>query len=597
MRTPFLKRSDVHLEKNLKELEKLSPRLAKRLRDAESAGNVSVVASKAGPPSIKVGDSLLHSVYDPLREAREWVEHHRAEIESSSSIAVLGVGLGYHIEELLRVTDKLVIAFDPRIDVLLAASRVRDLSALFSRVSVACCLDDLESPSGGMFGVLRHEPSVRLDPAAHEEAVFRLETLQAVARGLNIAVVGPFYGGSLPIAGYCVSALRNLGHNVEFIDNSVFGETFLSIDKTTDKMKEFVSFVSEAAMARIVPFRPDIVLALAQALLLPASLNILRERGIATAFWFVEDFRHMEYWRDYAGKYDYFFAIQKGGFLDMLREAGASHPAFLPLAASPDVHRTLELDAEDLAEFGSEVSFVGAGYHNRRRLFRGLVDLDFRIWGNGWDGCPELLPFLQRDGVRVDTEDIVKVFNASRININLHSSTYHEGVNPDGDFVNPRTFEIAACGAFQLVDPRSGLSDFFQIGEEIACFDSLADLRAKIAWYLENPEERKAIARRGMLRVQSEHTYERRMEEMIGFMVRSGLRPPWREERKREDPERLIAEAGADTELGKYLARFAGERGLKLVDIIRDIKKGSGDLSRVERIFLAMEAFREWVRK
>ena len=596
----------MYFEQNLKKLETLSPRLANRLRGgAESVESVSVVTSKAGLPSIKVGEALLHSLYDPAREAREWVEHHRADIETSSSIAVLGVGLGYHVEELLRITDKPVIAFDPRIDVLRAAAAARDMSALLSRVPIACCLDDLEAPSaGGMLVILRHEPSVRLDPAAHEEAASRLETLHAVARGLNIAVVGPFYGGSLPIAGYCASALESLGHNVEFIDNGVFGEIFQSIERITDKKphqsilrSKFSEFASEAAMARIVPFRPDIVLVLAQAPLLSSALNILREQGITTAFWFVEDFRHMEYWRNIAGKYDYFFVIQEGGFLEMLREAGAPRPAFLPMAASLDIHRKLTLDAEDLAEFGSDVSFVGAGYYNRRQLFKGLIDLDFRIWGNEWDGCPELEMFLQRRGARVDTEDIVKVFNASRININLHSSSYHEGVNPDGDFVNPRAFEIAACGAFQLVDPRNGLSDFFQIGEEIACFDSLSDLRAKIVRYMEDPEERKAIAERGMRRVQRDHTYERRMEEMIGFMVRSGFRPPWREERRQENPEKLIAEAGADTELGKYLSRFAGARNLKLEDIIRDIRKGGGDLSRVEKIFMALEAFQKWAQK
>ena len=595
----------VCFEQNLKKLEALSPRLAGRLRGAKNEGSVSVVMSKAGLPSIKVGDALLHSVYDPAREARDWVEHHRAEIEASSSIAVLGFGLGYHVEELLRVTDKPVAVFDPRIDVLLAAVQARDLSALLSRVSVACCPDDLETPpTGGVLGILRHEPSVRLDTAAHEEAASRLETLQVVSRGLNIAVVGPFYGGSLPVAGYCASALRNLGHNVEYIDNSVFGDNLLSIDRITDDKRhqdilknKFIDFASEAAVARIVQFRPDIVLALAQAPLLPLSLNTLKEQGIATAFWFVEDFRHLEYWQGLAGKYDYFFAIQESGFLGMLREAGAPRPAFLPVAASPEVHRKLMLDAEDLAEFGCDVSFVGEGYYNRRQLFKGLVDLDFRIWGNRWEGSPELGPFLQREGARLSTEDSVKVFNASRININLHSSTYHEGVNPGGDFVNPRTFEIAACGAFQLVDPRAGLSDFFRIGEEIICFDSLADLRSKIARYMKDPEERKAIAERGMLRVQMEHTYERRMEEMIGFIVRSGFRPPWREKRRRDDPWTVIAEAGADTELGKYLARFAGARSLKLSDIIQDIQKRDGDLSRVERIFLAMETFQKWVKK
>jgi spore maturation protein CgeB len=161
-------------------------------------------------------------------------------------------------------------------------------------------------------------------------------------------------------------------------------------------------------------------------------------------------------------------------------------------------------------------------------------------------------------------------------------------VNPDGDFVNPRTFEIAACGGFQLVDRRSGLADFFRIGEEVACFEDLEELRGKIAHYLAHPEEREAVAERGRLRALRDHTYERRMETMIGFMIRSGFRPPWKAMREREDPERLVARAGPGTDLGEFLSRFEGSRSLKLEDVVRKIRSGGGEISRVERIFLAM---------
>jgi spore maturation protein CgeB len=587
-------------DRNMEILAAADARLAERVRRAGAAPGLSVFPSKAGPPTLKAGDAALHSVYDPVREARDWVEHHRGRIEGASSIAVLGFGLGYHVEELLRAAGAPVTVFEPRIDILRAALSCRELSAVIAGARIVSDCDDLPAPApGGAFAVLRHLPSVRLDPAAHEKAACRLEALHAAARGLRIAVVGPFYGGSLPVAGYCASALRNLGHEVEFVDNGAFGATYLSIDRITESAPhrdilraKFGEFATEAAMARIVPFRPDIVLALAQAPLLPHAVAALREKGIATAFWFVEDFRHMGYWRDIASRYDYFFAIQEGEFLERLGEAGARNAAFLPMAASPEVHRRVELLPGEREEFGGDVSFVGAGYYNRRRMFEGLIDFDFRIWGNEWDSCPALQRFVRRGGARVDTEDIVKIFNASRININLHSSSYHEGVNPDGDFVNPRTFEIAACGGFQLVDRRKGLDRFFRIGEEVECFGSLAELRGKIARYLADPEERAAIAERGRRRVLRDHTYERRMEEMIAFMIRTGFRPPWKELREREDPGRLAGEAGAVTELGEYLARFSGARRLTLEDVVREIRAGKGDLSRVERIFLAMEAIR-----
>lgn len=583
----------MYFDRNMVSLGVVDGHLADLVLEARRGDGLEIVPSKSGAPSLKAGGIALHSLYDPVREARDWVEHHREDIGNASGFVVLGFGLGYHVAELLRRTDKAVTVFEPRIDVLRAALEASDLSDVLARARIVTRCDELAP--GKMFRVLRHLPSIRLSPAPFAKVASRLDVLRVVKKGLRIAVVGPIYGGSLPIAGYCAAALRNLGHEVAFIDNSAYAESYLSINGVTKSKPhrdilrlKFEEFVSEAAMARIVPFRPDLVLALAQAPLGERAIADLREQGIATAFWFVEDFRHMGYWRVAASQYDYFFTIQKGEFLDRLREVGARNAAFLPMAASAEIHRKMELSPEELRDFGSDVSFVGAGYYNRRKLFEGLVDLDFRIWGNEWKSCPALRGVLQRDGARVTTEDIVKIFNAARININLHSSAYHEGVNPHGDFVNPRTFEIPGCGGFQLVDSRSHLGDFFEIGREVICFDSLGDLRDKIAHYLAHPEEREAVAERGRQRVLRDHTYERRMEAMIDFVVRNGFEPPWKAMREREDPDRLIGEAGPETELGRYLARFANARSLKLNDVVREIRSERGDLSRVERIFLAL---------
>ncbi len=105
--------------------------------------------------------------------------------------------------------------YEPRVEILRAALESRDLSSVVAGARIASSRDDLPKPEGGgPLAILRHTPSIRLDPSAFESAARRLETLHAVARGLRIAVVGPFYGGSLPVAGYCASALRNLGHEV-----------------------------------------------------------------------------------------------------------------------------------------------------------------------------------------------------------------------------------------------------------------------------------------------------------------------------------------------------------------------------------------------
>src|SRR5262249_3334241 len=163
---------------------------------------------------------------------------------------------------------------------------------------------------------------------------------------------------------------------------------------------------------------------------------------------------------------------------------------YLPCAAEPQVHRPLTLGAAERAEWGGPVGFVGAGYHNRRLAFRTLVDLGLRIWGSEWENAGVLGGAVQRAGARIGVDDAVRVFNATDVNLNLHSSTYVDGVDPRGDFVNPRTFEIAAAGAFQLVDQRALLPPLLAPGAEVAGFADAGELRERVRSWLPRPPAR-----------------------------------------------------------------------------------------------------------
>ncbi len=589
-------RKGEFFRENIDILERRDRELAEMILRAPRSSGVNVFASRSGMPSIRADGVTLHSLYDPCSEAAAWVEHHRSELDGAPPVCILGFGLGYHVAQLCRTTAAEVTVFEPRLDILRAAFEHLDLTTVLRRSRIVVGEEVPEVAKG--FVVLEHKPSVNLEPVYFRHVLSRLKTLQAVGRGLKIMVVGPIYGGSLPVAKYCAAALRNLGHDVDFADNSLYEEAFLAIDSiTTDATNRtelkgmFVDFASEAVIARCGEFKPDLLFALAQAPLTERSLVKLRSAGIPTAFWFVEDFRVMNYWQRVAPVYDYFFTIQRGPFLDMLESAGARNAAYLPLAASVDTHRAIQLGRDEMDLYGSDVSFVGAGYSNRRSFFEGLIDFDFKIWGNEWDLASPLGRCIQRSGARIDTEETVKIFNATKINVNLHSSSYHSGVNPYGDFVNPRTFEIAACEGFQLVDRRSEMSELFTIGEEIVCFEDIGDLRRKIRYYLDNPEERRRIARKGCDRVRRDHTYELRMKSMLDFLFRRGYElPPCSHARR--DVSLLVKEAGRESALGSYLARFSSKGKVGLDDIVEDIRSGEGALSDVERIFLLMDSLR-----
>jgi spore maturation protein CgeB len=588
---------NLTFRKNISALRIHDPELASMIMSEVETSSIEVTEAGSGALTIRVNGRLLHSAYDPEAEAAAWAEHSLKEVRKAERVYILGFGLGYHIKALMRRVKGRIVVVEPNIGILAAAFRNVDLSMLLGGMEIVTGISS--RIDGSRMCVLEHVPSVNLDPAFFRKAKMRLTAYARINRGLKILVVSPIYGGSLPIAGYCSAALRRIGHNSELLDFGRFSDALFFAREISDKggrysnmIERLSDFLSEAVLARCTESRPDLVLALAQAPLAPWCVKEIRSLGISTAFWFVEDFRMMEYWRNTAPLYDHFFTIQRGEFFEELQSAGVRNFAYLPPAADPAMHRPLKLSVDERGYYGSDVSFVGAGYYNRRHFFKGLVDMDFKIWGSDWDNEPALAQFIQRDGRRITPEETVSIFNASRININLHSSTYHKGVNPFGDFVNPRTFEIASCGAFQIVDRRAELPALFREDEEIVCFDSIEELRDKIHYYLDNPDERMSIAARSRMRVLRDHTYETRMRQMLETMADQGFLPA-EHVSDGMDVDALIREAGADTELGRFLSRFAGREDLSFEEITGSIQEGEGELSDTEKIIMIM---REAVR-
>lgn len=340
---------------------------------------------------------------------------------------------------------------------------------------------------------------------------------------LRILVVLPMYGGSLPIGRYCVTALRDLGHSVQVFDAPRLYPAFTGLKElglppmsTGSLENSLLQVVGQAIWTQVECWRPDLVLALAQAPLNRLLLQRLKRAGIRTAMWFVEDYAVFDYWRTYAPLYDVFAVIQKEPFVSLLRDIGQPHAPYLPLAALPSFHQMPVLTPEERAEYGAEIAFLGAGYPNRRQAFRALADRDFKIWGSDWDGETVLARHIQRGGARISAEESVRIYAATTININLHSSIQADRLVSGGDFVNPRTFELACMGAFQLVDRRRLLPELFA-GDELATFDSMPQCLSLLEHFTACPEERAAFAERARARVLRDHTYQQRMRRLLDY--------------------------------------------------------------------------------
>lgn len=509
------------LEKNLAALKAGQPRLADRLGGVEPLTEAQVRPSRNGGPSLRIGKIWLTSTVDPAAEGADL-----AASAPGGPLLVLGFGLGYHIEALANDD---VLVWEPDPAALATALSARDMSGWLSRVRLS--VDPPQAPDMAGRGVLIHKPTARLHPGA--EAI--LERLQAAATTLQrpdspkVLVIPPIMGGSLPVTYWCAEAFAQLGCQVRFLPfqaiQPVYDVHRLSAappERLARLQGPLVQYLGETTILAAEEFEADLCFAMAQAPLVPQALKGLRQLGVPTAFWFIENYRLFDYFRAVAPFYDFFFHIQGQDMEDELATLGAAGH-YLPVAAHPARHKPVELSAEDRRDFRGAVGFMGSGsYPNRRVIFERLIKngLDLSIWGTEWPSDQSAVAdAVKLGGRRLNDAEVVKVYNGCDVVINLHSALRPDDPVGQSDFANPRTFEVPSCGGFQLVDKVLGLERLFRPGQEIVTFDDENDLRDKAAYYLANPAKRISIAQAGRKRVLAEHTYAHRMKKLLDICL------------------------------------------------------------------------------
>ncbi len=598
-------------ETNLRIVADSAPALAAAVRDT-AGGYLEIRPTRSGLPTAVAQGRSLHSAYDPVKEATMWSDTHRPPCRDEEILLIFGVGLLYHIEALCKVLPKSVriLVAVPDLAEFHDACAAWPWDPSTNRViwvwgepqAMARQVIAFEKP----VRILTYAPAAQLHQDAHAtiEQALRREIARTTGGQLRIAVIGPIYGGSLPVTKSVVAALGSLGHDINWIDHSVHASSYHTMAGLKDPrhrqvmQNKFADFLSQLTLVRLAERPPDLVLAMAQAPMTLPVLEHLRKKRFLTAMWFVENYRHLTYWQQMASGFDFWFVIQKAACMDAFRRAGAKQVHYLPMAADPSVHKPLSLTPAEHAEFGADVSFVGAGYANRREILPRLITPEwiFKVWGNEWEGATALSGVLQRGGARIDTETCIKVFNATKVNLNLHSHT-GRGLDPEADFVNPRAFELAACGAYQLVDQRSLLGELFT-QEEISTFRQLDDLPGRIRTSLQEPDLRTAMAQAARRRVLEEHTYLHRMQDLLAQV---GMAQPDRVGnilRGERQAGQLGNRCSGHPELLPLLQHFPAKQRVELEHVAEQIRmRGpAATLSREELLVLMLDEYRVQTR-
>jgi hypothetical protein len=78
-----------------------------------------------------------------------------------------------------------------------------------------------------------------------------------------------------------------------------------------------------------------------------------------------------------------------------------------------------------------------------------------------------------------------------------------------------RDFEAPLSGAFYLVQSFSDLPLFYRLGVEVETWSSLAELKTKVRYFMEHPEEARKIAAAGQERARRDHTWDARLRDLL----------------------------------------------------------------------------------
>jgi spore maturation protein CgeB len=319
----------------------------------------------------------------------------------------------------------------------------------------------------------------------------------------------------------CETVLRDLGHQIQ-----TFYYRTLAYQKRGYSSRIFhriwhvddVAMMNNALISEVQSFRPDVLLVFKGEILFAETIRrISREFGVRTASYYVDSpmwvgnsTLHILNGLQF---FDVVFVFD-GHYVPEVRRLGCRKVEVLPFCCEPSIHRPIKLTPEERREYGSPICFVGnnqGAYCPREKILEALLGFDLKVWGTGWEKSSPSVRGRWAGRAAVGL-DMARVYSASEITFNV---TYPHSITQP----NMRTFEAPACGILMINDDLEGVPQFFTVGREIDIYRSISELKEKLRFYLDHPEDRRRMAEAGRERAHRDHTYHLRMRQMMDCIL------------------------------------------------------------------------------
>lgn len=160
---------------------------------------------------------------------------------------------------------------------------------------------------------------------------------------------------------------------------------------------------------------------------------------------------------------------------------------YLPHGWHPVHHRPGPQPGDELQP-AHDVVFVGSAFPERVAWLEAVdwTGIDLGLYGQ-WEGLRRrspLRPFVK--AATVPNTTTAALYRRAAIGLNLYRHA------PGADSLNPRAYELAACGVFHLSDARAEVRERF--GARVPILDQPADAAPLIKYWLAHSDERAAVA-------------------------------------------------------------------------------------------------------
>jgi len=296
------------------------------------------------------------------------------EIPEENIVILLGIGLGYHLKEILKKTGQPVVVVERDEDVFKVALTIDGMSDVLNDPNIFLVIGkDVENSLNEIsriqlqFGLrdmflVKHPPSIRSFPSFYHPIIERLEVAKKTRIGnklkyekfererLHILLINSQY----LMMGELVNAIHILGHKLR----TVIVEREAEVARN-DFIEEFLKILIE--------FKPDFVLTINHLGFDREGIvtDLLTTLKIPFASWYVDSpMLIIKHYERNLSPYCTLFLWDEDYISDM-RALGFDKVHYLPLAADPHTFRPIDPKKNPLLSQANAVSFVGNSMTNK----------------------------------------------------------------------------------------------------------------------------------------------------------------------------------------------------------------------------------------